>query len=1336
MKNKKTFGLVSMCALAISAASMIVVATNGIQSTHRINADDTYSLSLNSSNGITGSDVTTTQSIKTDSGNYQVEFSYTDVSALSGGHCVINTDGIVVNKDHIRSVSEIQATFSGSGTLQFRTSFDGSTWGAYNAMVSEVSYTLSSYPYYIELSAKDGAVNLTSMLYKYTCMENPNAHEGATNPGTYKWTSTISSTDDYTAITDLDNYKTSSTSYSTTGCGKTAFEERVNNFDTSIFTLTDIDNFRFGSKPNADYFMMGGSSAGASFTFTVSDDYIVTSIVALNAKSYSSSTISTLKVNDESNTTTATATSYTYTPNAQTVTISSVNYRTFVGEFDVTIAANVSTPADETGFTATDSKMNSYKDTDVFAESNGLSVYATFTDGTTIALSNGTAVNNYSYTITNANGETIDPSQSFGATGTYTLTVNYKSYIPVVITLKVDIDLYITSIGVSMVTTTFNTADILANNLSSNITANIIYNVTSYNKTGVAYEDFSEYGITLSLINPSGVDADMSTVFGVAGTFTVKAVISSTIYDEVSITVSAIPVTNITLDQSELSLQVGQTGQLNATVSPDNATNTSYTWSSDNTNVATVSDSGLVTAKAVGTATISATSNDGTNKVGSCLVTVTKSTNTTATLVSNNTVTNTNTAVTFSTSSFTATGIAVSEVTGSNIYGTTDGSFKFASNKNSGSITVTFSAATLIRGVSINAEGIDSNASVKVATSANSTGGSVTLTSTSAYADYTYDAFTSDTVESTSITISSAAKNRFYLASITLTVGVLEPVYATGIKLTGTSNIGIGETTSLGVTYTPSNTNQKDITFTSSNTAVATVSNDGLVTGVAEGNATITATVATESSSVSATFDITVSKIAVTGISISAAKTSIVIGGTSNISATIAPSNATDRSVSWKSSNTSVATVSDGVVTGVAAGTTIITATTTDGGYSDTVSIEVTEEQLALNTVLIYMCGADLESDNELASGDLKEIASVSGQTEDTNIVVEAGGAKSWASTYSSVISTSYLNRFHLSNNSYVKDEQITKASMGESSTLQSFLEWGIQTYPAQNYGLILWNHGGGMRGVCYDENYNDNSLYDNEVVTAVKGARSSLNITDKFKWIGYDACLMGLQDVAEFNSSYFEYMVAAQESESGYGWDYDTWVDNLFAGDDYPTIFQAICDGFITDNGGVNATGETDQGTYYAADQTLAYYDLSKMATYKEAWENLAAQLKNKITSSNKSSFNTDLIGKTKYFAGTDYDYFCEFDAYHFLTLLESNSTFNPGSSYITAAKNALKALVGYNAVQKEAAHDAYGISFYYVAGTGYSQSSFSSLTYSNFTNWTYLSYTYGGAITSTYSY
>ena len=226
----------------------------------------------------------------------------------------------------------------------------------------------------------------------------------------------------------------------------------------------------------------------------------------------------------------------------------------------------------------------------------------------------------------------------------------------------------------------------------------------------------------------------------------------------------------------------------------------------------------------------------------------------------------------------------------------------------------------------------------------------------------------------------------------------------------------------------------------------------------------------------------------------------------------------------------------------------------------------------------------------------------------------------------------------------------------------------------------------------------------------------------------------MQVQDVAEFNSPYFNYMVASQESESGYGWDYDNWVDDLYAGKDTETMLAEICDTFIKDNGGVDGTGGYYQGEYYPCDQTLSVLNLNKMSAYKTAWENMAAQLKTKITSSNASTFRNNVIGKTKYFADSDYDYFSVFDAYHFLTILEKNSTFNPGSSLINAVKEAFNDLVIHNTVQKEAAHDAQGLSIFFATesyGRIYSTSN-----YSNFTNWIYISKTYGGTVNSTYSY
>lgn len=80
-------------------------------------------------------------------------------------------------------------------------------------------------------------------------------------------------------------------------------------------------------------------------------------------------------------------------------------------------------------------------------------------------------------------------------------------------------------------------------------------------------------------------------------------------------------VTSVTLNKSELSLEVGKTGQLSATVLPNSATNKSVSWSSNNEAVATVSSKGIVTAKKAGTAMITATAVNG--KSASCIVTVT-----------------------------------------------------------------------------------------------------------------------------------------------------------------------------------------------------------------------------------------------------------------------------------------------------------------------------------------------------------------------------------------------------------------------------------------------------------------------------------------------------------------------------------------------------------------------------------------------------------------------------------------------------------------------------------------------------------------------------------------
>ena len=382
------------------------------------------------------------------------------------------------------------------------------------------------------------------------------------------------------------------------------------------------------------------------------------------------------------------------------------------------------------------------------------------------------------------------------------------------------------------------------------------------------------------------------------------------------------------------------------------------------------------------------------------------------------------------------------------------------------------------------------------------------------------------------------------------------------------------------------------------------------------------------------------------------------------------------------------------------------------------------------------MCGADLESGTDsngnvptaakaagYASGDLDEILKVAGQPDDVNIIIETGGANIWQSGHSYSISNTKLERWHVENKSLVKDDSLTTySSMGLTSTFQSFVEWGLTNYPAQRTGIVLWNHGGGMHGVCYDEKKNDDSLLNSEIKTAIGNAFTTTgrSTSNKLEWIGYDACLMSVQDIAEFNSQYFNYQVSSEESEAGNGWDYDNWVDNLYSKQSTTAILQEICTTFIKDNGGTSSSG----------DQTLSYLDLAYMSAYKTAWENMATQLMSKLTSSNKSSFNSAITGNVKHYADDDYDYFCLFDAKDFVNKLASGSSFSSfriDSSYTTAVINAHTNLIKYNCVQKGAGN-SYGICMYWPNSTQYSYiSTYYTTTQTNFTTWQNLCNTYG---------
>ena len=459
---------------------------------------------------------------------------------------------------------------------------------------------------------------------------------------------------------------------------------------------------------------------------------------------------------------------------------------------------------------------------------------------------------------------------------------------------------------------------------------------------------------------------------------------------------------------------------------------------------------------------------------------------------------------------------------------------------------------------------------------------------------------------------------------------------------------------------------------------------------------------------------------------------SLVAGKTKQLSVTYLPKNANqNKEVNWSSSNSDVATVdNNGLVsvkeTAQVGGTAVITATLkSNENVKASVTVTVIEQALDSYTLLMYVCGSDLESYQDgrtisgLATQDIKEILSVKNQPEDVNIVIETGGASKWASTYN--ISNSKLQRHHVENGKLITDDSLTNASMGKASTLQSFLEYGLSTYPAEKTALILWNHGGALGGVCSDENYNGDALTASEVKSAIEGAFTTAGLTvgqDKLEWIGYDACLMAVQDIAEINSKYFNYMICSEESEAGEGWEYSSWIDDLYAGKDTETMLKAICDGFIK-------AYDDNYGRYYDNDQTLSFLNLNKMAAYKEAFESLASDMTSTIKS-NASTFNTvmksvkdygseycdretmqsyisdygytsDMFeevkvdGQTYYLLHGYYD-FGTFDVKDALTKLKANSKFSSFATKIDNVLNLLQELVVYSKTG-DAAGESYGL-------------------------------------------
>lgn len=165
------------------------------------------------------------------------------------------------------------------------------------------------------------------------------------------------------------------------------------------------------------------------------------------------------------------------------------------------------------------------------------------------------------------------------------------------------------------------------------------------------------------------------------------------------------------------------------------------------------------------------------------------------------------------------------------------------------------------------------------------------------------------------------------------------PVPVTGVELSDENSIVyVGQEYELTATVLPENALNKGIMWSSSDEAVALVEN-GVIRGVSEGTASITVT--TEDGGFTDVVNITVEVADVTGVELSSNSETITLGSTFALTAKVLPEYAGNKNVSWASSNELIATVLDGVVTGIAEGDVTITVTTENGGFADLCEIRV-----------------------------------------------------------------------------------------------------------------------------------------------------------------------------------------------------------------------------------------------------------------------------------------------------------------------------------------------------------------------------------------------------------
>lgn len=198
-----------------------------------------------------------------------------------------------------------------------------------------------------------------------------------------------------------------------------------------------------------------------------------------------------------------------------------------------------------------------------------------------------------------------------------------------------------------------------------------------------------------------------------------------------------------------------------------------------------------------------------------------------------------------------------------------------------------------------------------------------------------------------------------------------------------------------------------------------------------------------------------------------------------------------------------------------------------------------TDAEISDFTLLVYICGSDLEQKRGAATANIAEMLSAD-IPDGVNVILQTGGSSKWRNFD---IPSDRSNRYAVKNGTLELIESNPPVNMGSERAFSDFLKFGIEKYPAEQTAVIFWNHGGGSAvGVCSD------ALNGNDFLTLseISSALESVGLQKKLAFVGFDACLMANYETARILAPFAEKMIASEELEPSGGWDWKKTLENL----------------------------------------------------------------------------------------------------------------------------------------------------------------------------------------------